>query len=147
MDEATALLQQTLEQQIPITRHMGLRVESYDGNCLHLASPLAPNTNHEMTAFGGSLYSAAVACGWGLLLLKLREAGLSGHVVIHRAEVEYRRPVREDFVAVARVAEGDFERLTRALGRHNRGRLAIRVEVPGRDESAMTLRGEYVVHR
>ena len=59
---------------------MGIRVAAYDGTSLKLTAPLAPNINHKSTAFGGSLYSLAVLCGWGIVHLKLAEAALHKHL-------------------------------------------------------------------
>ena len=58
-------------EQIPLTRAMGVRVESYDGQQLVLTAPLALNHNHLGTAFGGSLSALATLAGYGLLWLDL----------------------------------------------------------------------------
>ena len=79
---ATAALERTLHDEIPLTRAMDVRVAAYDGNLLRLTAPLSPNVNDKGTAFGGSLYSLAVLCGWSLLHLKVKEAGLSYNIVI-----------------------------------------------------------------
>lgn len=146
MNPDMALLQRTLEEEIPLTRHIGIRVTDYDGESLRLGAPLAPNTNHKATVFGGSLYAVAVACGWGLLYLKLRDLGLHGHIVIHRAQIEYHHPVNTDFVAVARLPDpATVQRLARSLTRHHRGRLSLSVEVPTDEGVAVSMQGEYVV--
>ena len=54
MKDTAARLQQTLHDDIPLTREMGLTVAAWDGRQLRLAAPLAPNLNHKCTAFGGS---------------------------------------------------------------------------------------------
>ena len=46
-------------RKIPISAQMGLRVLSVDASTSRVSVPLAPNINHVMTAFGGSLYAAA----------------------------------------------------------------------------------------
>ena len=56
-------LRNVLHEEIPLTKAMGVEVNSYDGHCLVLSAPLDPNTNHKDTAFGGSLYSLAVLAG------------------------------------------------------------------------------------
>lgn len=148
MNQAEALLQRTLKEEIPITEQMGIRVSGYDGESLRLSAPLRPNTNHKATVFGGSLYSVAVACGWGLLFLKLRELGVPGHIVIHRGQINYLRPVSGDFVAIARLPDGDaMQRLTRSIARHGRGRVTLKIEVPTETGPGVELSGDYVVHR
>jgi len=74
-----SVLQETerfLHEQIPLTRAMGVRVRSWDGEKLWLSAPLEPNHNHLGTAFGGSLSALATLAGYSLLWLLLgdREA-------------------------------------------------------------------------
>ena len=82
---------------------MGIRVASFDGASLILDAPLDPNLNHKSTAFGGSLYSIAVLCGWGLLHLKLAEARLHKHIVIQESNIRYLHPVVQDLHAECRL--------------------------------------------
>ena len=149
MKAAAQWLQQTLRHEIPLTGAIGLRVVAWDGESLTLGAPLAPNTNHKQTAFGGSLYSVAVLAGWGMLQLKLREQGLDGVVVIHESRVSYRLPVQGDFTATCRIDEPQaLERALTLFRRRGRARLALRVTIgePGGD-IAMELEGRYVVRR
>ena len=88
MDELTQL-RDVLHKEIPLTRAMGVEVESYDGSCLVLAAPLAPNINHKSTAFGGSLYSLAVLTGWGLLHLQLKQRDVLAHIIIRQSHIDY----------------------------------------------------------
>ena len=52
---------------------MGLEVSHYDGQSLSLTAPLNLNDNDKGTAFGGSLYCAAVMAGWGYFYLRCRQ--------------------------------------------------------------------------
>ncbi len=145
--EAQAL-EQVLRGEIPLTTAIGLRVESYDGSELVLYAPEEPNRNHKRTAFGGSLYSLAVLAGWGMLWLKLREAGEHGHIVVQTSHADYREPVAGDLRA--RVEEEDLGNLDKFLDTYRRrGRARIRVEVgiDGKGGRAMDFHGRYVVHR
>jgi len=56
-------LQERIDQEIPLAKHIGIVVESADDTTVVLRAPLAPNGNHKGTAFGGSLYSVAVLSG------------------------------------------------------------------------------------
>jgi thioesterase domain-containing protein len=57
-------LQNLIDREITLAKHMAVVVESADDNSMILRAPLAPNSNHKGTAFGGSLYSLAVLTGW-----------------------------------------------------------------------------------
>ncbi|MFH0934504.1 MAG: thioesterase domain-containing protein [Pseudomonadota bacterium] len=146
MKDSTAKLQQTLHDDIPLTREMGITVAAYDGRQLRLAAPLAPNLNHKCTAFGGSLYSLAVLCGWGLLHLKLEEAGLHRHIVIQEADIEYLLPVAQDMEAECEVDDAALQRFMAMLQKHGRSRLSLEVAIKRDGHAAVKFSGRYVVH-
>ncbi len=139
-------LEALLHEEIPLTQAMGIRASAYDGRRLELAAPLAPNINHKLTAFGGSLYSLAVLCGWGLIHVKLAEAGLHKHIVIQESGIRYLRPVDGDMVAACRVEDAALDRFLRTLHRHDRARLELDVTVSHGGLPAVEFSGRYVVH-
>jgi len=139
-------LEQTLHREIPIAHEMGIGVAAYDGQQLCLAAPIAPNINHKCTAFGGSLYSLAVLCGWGMLHLKLREAGLHKHIVIQEADIRYLLPVDQDMQAECTLDEEALQRFLRTLKKHDRARLALKIIIKHKDQVAVEFSGRYVVH-
>ena len=141
-----AELERTLHEEIPLSRAMGIQVAAYSNNSLRLTAPLAPNTNHKCTAFGGSLYSLAVLCGWGLLHLKLREAGLRKHIVIQESNIRYLLPVENDMAAECHVDEAAFARFLRTLEKRGKSRLALDVVIMRDGRPAVEFSGRYVVH-
>jgi thioesterase domain-containing protein len=78
---------------LPITQFMGLEVESYDGDTLILTAPLEPNINDKQTAFGGSLYNAAVMACWGMIYLKTQEKDIECNQVVAEGSMKYIAPV------------------------------------------------------
>ncbi len=145
MTDTCAELQRQLHHDIPLTQTMGLRVLAWDGVQLRLGLPLAANGNHAGSMFGGSLYSLAVLCGWGWLLLKLREAGIDdGQIVIQSAQCDYLQPVLADAEAsCAAPAEADWQRFLALYRRRGLARLHLCSEVPG----ALRFAGDFVVQR
>ncbi|QSP94125.1 thioesterase domain-containing protein [Marinobacter salinisoli] len=124
------LLQKRIHQEIPLSRALGIRLESWDGRTFVLSAPLAPNRNHQHTGFGGSVYSVAVTAAWGLTELALADLGLSGAVVIQHGDIDYRLPVDGDFYAVCRLPQGEVsERFRKSLARYGKGRLELVAEV------------------
>ncbi len=141
-----AQLEATLREQIPLAQAMDIRVASYDGGSLRLSAPLAPNVNHKLTAFGGSLYSLAVLCGWGLLHLKLTEANLHKHIVIQEGNIGYRIPVTHEMVAECRLDVESYRLFLHMLQRRGRARLALTVIIREEGYTAVEFTGKYVVH-
>ncbi|MGO8949194.1 MAG: YiiD C-terminal domain-containing protein [Ktedonobacterales bacterium] len=148
MDELLRELQHTLNHEIPLTRHLGLRVNSYnDEEGLSLWAPISPNLNHKSTAFAGSLNSILTLGGWSLVWILLNEWGMSGTVVIQESTCHYRLPVHEDFVArCRRPPKKDLERFEAQIRGRGKGRLELSVEICQGEREAVTFWGRYVVH-
>ncbi|NTU93220.1 MAG: DUF4442 domain-containing protein, partial [Chlorobiaceae bacterium] len=125
-------LQDILSQAIPLTQAMGIIVERYTGRELTIVAPLANNFNHLGTAFGGSLYIAAVLSSWGLLYLRLREAGVKGNIVIRKGSVEYLRPVTGDIVATGTMPpDEEFDEFLETFSRTGKAKMTIHAVVNG----------------
>ncbi len=142
----TADFEHALRSDIPLARAMQLRVHDYDGDRLGLTAPLAPNINDKGCAFGGSLVSLLTLAGWGLIVLKLRTLGRDCDVYVQDSQIRYLAPVWTDFIAQARLAEGEtWEAFTAALDARGRSRLQIagRVALETGDD-ACTLQARFV---
>ncbi|WP_404363179.1 YiiD C-terminal domain-containing protein [Marinobacter sp.] len=128
-----ARFQNRLNEMIPLTRALSVRLEAYDGQSLLVSAPLEPNHNHQNTVFGGSSYGVAVVAAWGLVELLLQDAGLMGVVVIQSGEIEYPNAIERDFFAVCAIPDPEaVMRFHRSLARHGRARLSLETRVyPG----------------
>lgn len=82
-----------LGDAIPLYRAMQADVAAADTASVLLTAPLAPNTNHQSTAFGGSVASLATLACWGWLWVLLRDAGIDARLVVARSEIDYLNPV------------------------------------------------------
>lgn len=122
--------QRYINEVIPLTQSMALRLEDYNGRRLAISAPLEPNHNHQNTAFGGSLYTASVVSAWGLVELVLRDAGLIGNVVVQHGEMEYIEPVNDDFHAVCDLPDdGTMIRFHKSLARYGKARLNLHASI------------------
>jgi thioesterase domain-containing protein len=139
-------LEAVLHHEIPLSRQMGLTVRRYDGSCLALGAPLAPNINHKATAFAGSLSAVMTLAGWGTVWLLLTERGLQGTIIIQESATRYLLPVGHDFTATCRVPQaGEAERFLAGLRRRGKARLALEVEIlDGDGRVAVAFTGNYV---
>ena len=119
--------QQRIHDVIPLTRAMDAELVQYDGGALLVRAPLAPNSNHQGTGFGGAIYSGAVLAAWGLLELAVEDAGVAGTVVIQSGSMDYGQPVDGDFFAICRLPEADeWQRFLTMLRRRGRARVALK---------------------
>lgn len=125
-----SLFQKRINDEIPLSEALGIRLISWDGHALLLSAPLGPNRNHQGTGFGGSVYSAAVTAAWGLTELALADLGLRGAVVVQSGTIDYLEPVDQDFYVICRLPGGEIPpRFRKSLARHGKGRLDLTAEV------------------
>lgn len=141
-------LQSILHEEIPLTRSMGLSVNTVDTNRVILTAPLEPNINHKCTAFGGSLYSVAVLCGWSLIYSRLHDLQLhSGHIVIQSSEVNYLLPVDGTIRAICTLQDPEaFDKFTKIYKRKKIARIELNTQIVFQEKIALDFTGQYVVH-
>ena len=147
--EAAAAIQALFDDDIPLTRAMGLRVEALDADGIRIGAPLAPNVNDKGTAFGGSLAAMLTLAGWGWLTACCSEAGMDCDLVIHRGEIEYLLPVGGPLVSTCAAPRRDewdaFEARFRSRGR---ARIAMAPRIlDGEGREAVRFDCEYVAMR
>ena len=139
-------LQHTLHSDIPLTKAIGLRVETSDPHSLTLFAPLGPNRNHKDTAFAGSINAVVTLAGWSLIWCTLDQEQLAGKIVIQDSTIQYLRPITTDFRAYCRAATSeDMKRFLSQLRRKRRARLELHVEIWEKEILAVRFRGRYVV--
>jgi thioesterase domain-containing protein len=139
------LLERYLHQQIPLSAAMGVRVRLATPERVQLAAPLAPNINHNETAFGGSAVALATLSAWALLHLRLARAGLQARLVIQRSSMEYEQPIPGDFDAVCHfMDEPAWERFQVILARRGRARLKLAAHLVCDARRMATFEGDFV---
>jgi thioesterase domain-containing protein len=144
----TARLEAALAREIPLSRAIGITVASWDGRTVRLAAPLAPNVNHQDTAFGGSLSAAATLAGWSALWLLLDAHGMQHQVVIQDASIEYMHPVTADFTVECALPEvSTVERFLTTLRERDRARLGLVATVGSPGRELVRFQGRYVALR
>ncbi len=148
--EATAFLEHELLSQIPLTCAMQLRVVAYDGSTLRLAAPLAPNVNDKGCAFGGSLASLMTLAAWGLVNLKLAEAGEEAEVFVADSAITYLNPVWDALTAEAAAEPGqDWDQFVADLRARGKARITMMAEVAVAEGGGVACRmfGKFVAKR
>jgi thioesterase domain-containing protein len=130
-------------EQIPITRAMGLRVVANDETGFVVEAPVALNSNHLRTGFGGSINTVATLAAYGFLWLELSEA--AAHVVVAESSIRFLRPVRETIRAICLRPDADEVEAFRArFAAKRKARIDLRVNVVEADETAAEFKGSFV---
>ena len=136
-------VQTKLQEEVPLIRHIGLQLVSWDGHSVTAQAPLAPNLNTHGTAFGGSLYCVAAMTGWSLVHLSLLAAGYQPSVWVVKGEVAYKTPVRGSIQASATIAEADRQHLLDRYQAKGRTKVDIEVVVMEGEQVAMTMAAQF----
>ena len=145
-----ALLERHLRDTIPLARAMDLHVGDYDGYRLALYAPLAPNVNDKGCAFGGSMSSMLTLAGWGLVNLKLAEAGEEADVFVQDSAISYLNPVWDALTAEAAAEPGqDWDQFIADLRARGKARITMMAEVAVAEGGGVACRmfGKFVAKR
>jgi thioesterase domain-containing protein len=130
-------------EEIPITRAMGVRVVANDESGFVIEAPVALNSNHLRTAFGGSINAVATLAAYGFLWLELNDASV--HVVVAESSIRFLRPVRETIRAVClRPAAEELAAFRSQFKAKGKARITLRVNVIEGGETAAEFEGSFV---
>ena len=131
---------------LPLATAMGVIVREANDACVNLRVPLAPNLNHEQTAFGGSIAASGMLAGWGLIWLRARHLTPMPRLVIAQSETRYIRPLDSDFEARCEWPRPDaWEQALTAIERHGRAKIPLRTELHLTGRTAAVHDGTFVV--
>jgi thioesterase domain-containing protein len=143
VDERLSAAERFFHEQIPITRAMGLRVIAHDETGFVVEAPVALNSNHLRTAFGGSINAVATLAAYGLLWLELNDAAV--HVVVAESSIRFLRPVRETIRAMClRPTSGELAAFHTQFTEKRKARIGLRVRVIEAGETAAEFEGTFV---
>lgn len=138
-------LEDYLHANIPVTRAMEVVALEVAPKSIKLGAPLAPNTNHRNTAFGGSVSTLATLAAWSLLRISLGDDARNVHLVIQRNSMEYLLPITGFFTATATLSpDTDWEKFLLSLAKRGRGRLSIEALVEFEDKTCARFVGDFV---
>jgi thioesterase domain-containing protein len=106
-------------------------------------APVALNSNHLRTAFGGSINALATLAAYGFLWLGLRQGGV--HVVVAESSIRFLRPVRETIRAsCSRPGREEWAAFQARLSEKGTARIALRATVTEKGETAAEFAGAFV---
>ncbi len=132
-----------LHEQIPITRAMGLRVVAHDDTGFTVEAPVALNSNHLRTAFGGSINAVATLAAYGFLWVELNDA--AAHVVVAESSIRFLRPVRETIRATClRPGANCLAEFRNQFVEQGKARITLHVKVTEAGGTTAEFEGKFV---
>lgn len=138
-------LKKVLAEKIVPAKAMGIDAVSWRDGCLTLTAPLNANVNDKGTAFGGSIYSLAVLCGWGTVFQVLTDAGIAADIAVYKSECNFMIPSTGEMKAVCYISEVDKLKLLDSFMKKGRGRVFLNVEVFSKAEKVSSFSASYAV--
>ncbi len=125
---------------------MGVRVVANDGEGFAVEAPVASNSNHLRTAFGGSINAVATLAAYGFLWLEVNDASVL--VVVAESSIRFLRPVRETIRAICLPPPGDEWATFRAqFAEKRKARITLRVNVTEKGQTAAEFHGIFVARK
>ena len=122
---------------------MGVRVVAHDENGFAIEAPVALNSNHLRTGFGGSINAVATLAAYGLLWVELRDPAV--HVVVAESSIRFLRPVRTMIHAVcAWPVPEEWAAFQTQFAEQGKARVALQVKVVEEGETAAEFKGIFV---
>lgn len=140
-------LQNKLHKQIPLTKMMGIEIDSYNKTNLITTAPLNININDKGTAFGGSLSTMTIISSWSMCWLISQELGFdSKNIVVIKNENSYKRPVTKNiFCYTQKPSDEEIEMLKNKLLTKRSASIKIHSKIIEDNEECVTFEGIYVI--
>lgn len=137
-------LEERIREQIPLTQHLGFRLEQRVAARLTLAATLDGNSNDKGTMFAGSITSLCTLVGWALTTLLAEEAGVQADVLAVKNAIRYQLPIQSDARFTTSVDEDALASFDERLTRRGKARLPVQVEVWAAGECCASFEGDYL---
>ena len=129
MNKAATALQEKIHQAIPLSEAMGYRIVELNSTGIIVEGPLDMNVNIHGTGFAGSIYSLGILSAWALVYHVLDDYYLDAELVIARADIKYRAPVRGAIRRECQLSSKQLQTFIDALHKNNRARIEAEVNV------------------
>lgn len=141
-------LQNQLESNIPLMAAMQARIVEVSLEHVALHAPLAPNLNHQGSAFGGSQFALAAGAAWILLSQNLEHHKIQAHIVARTVHAQYKLPITGELQLRCKPRElSDLNQLPVDVVQHHRSELVLDFKLQHQHRDATYLWGEFVVYR
>lgn len=148
MDTIETKLERSILQRIPQTRNLGIQIAKIEENQLTVNGAFAPNKNHLDIVFGGSIAAISITTAWALVQHKVEQAGLAGHLVIKRQQVDYLLPVKTDFSCEACfLSEDAWAEFVDTYQAKGRARITVTAQVLSEGKTTSRFEGVFVLFK
>ncbi|MBU3015163.1 thioesterase domain-containing protein [Poseidonibacter lekithochrous] len=140
-------LEKKLHEEIPLTKLMKLKVNTYNEKELITSAPLNVNINDKGTAFGGSLSTITIISAWSICWLISKELEIdSKNIVIIKNENSYLKPVRKDIICYTqKPSKEEISILKEKINSKGSASLKIKSKIIEDNKVCVEFEGIYVI--
>ncbi|MDA3852051.1 MAG: YiiD C-terminal domain-containing protein [Spirochaetaceae bacterium] len=140
-------LQQYVNEHIPIVNALKFKIQGITQKEVKVQAPYLYHINHRNSVFGGSISSLLILAAWARVKCIMEEIDPRAIIVIQDSQVEYLKPVLEDFTAESKDLSLDLNKIQRMYQRFGKARLNIGAEihVESKREILASFEGRFVV--
>ena len=126
---AAVALTQKIRGAIPLSESMQFSIDSLSQEAIRVSAPLQPNINIHGTGFAGSIYSLSVLTGWALCRHIMDELAMDGDLVVGKAEISYRAPVKADLECHCQATPEQRQTFLQHFRDQGKGRLVLEITI------------------
>lgn len=126
---AAVALTQKIRGAIPLSESMQFSIDSLSQEAIRVSAPLQPNINIHGTGFAGSIYSLSVLTGWALCTHIMDELAMDGDLVVGKAEISYRAPVKADLECHCQATPEQRQTFLQQFRDQGKGRLVLEITI------------------
>ena len=146
LDLTASEAQDYLHSEIPITRQMGIEVQTLTTNEVKLKAPIALNVNHVKSAFGGSVDSLFLTAGWVYMRLITKHIDPAPTIIGNKGTTTFKRPITSDFAAQIIIpSKTEVDSFLKVLEKKGKAWFSIRSNIVEDGKIYAIFTGDYVV--
>lgn len=140
-------LENKLHNEIPLTKLMDIKINTYNDKELITTAPLKININDKGTAFGGSLSTMTIISSWSMCWLISQELNIdSKNIVVIKNENSYRKPVTKDILCYTqKPSPKEIENVAQKIKEKGSASLKIKSSIIEDNEVCVDFEGIYVI--
>jgi len=125
--DARLRIQNKIRDTIPQSESMQFSIVELKHESIIVNAPLSKNYNIHGTGFAGSIYSIGILTGWALCYHVMESHKMIGDLVVGKAEIIYKSPLKEDILCSTSFKHGELDIFCKDF--KEKGKSAVKLDI------------------
>ena len=135
-----------IENNIPMSKKMGMKIIELSEESVRIGMPFAPNINHQGSVFGGSIGSLFFVTCWAYVQLLIADYFPHPKIVGRQGASVFYAPITSDFQSNLIIPEkNEVNRFLIEFNQKGKAKLTTRAIINYEGKIAADFKGEFVV--